>query len=379
MWIYFFSFISCYIIGISKQRHIRYVEFALLLWLAIFLCSGFMCGSDWRGYETMYNEMNLDNYFYGYFAEPGFYVYLSFFKFLNFNFWDVALISKLSCFFIVVRFFKKYLKNDVLLGMMYFLPWYAFYLFIDCPMRNMMAISIFLLSIPALLERRFLHYLLVIMLATTFHVSASVFILLYFFSGKVISNKLSIFLFLIINFLFASRIVITKMASLLFGGIPYLNSKIENYLLDNSEFASGRILSMGMIIHLIFLFLLLWKKKHIVEFIHGNVIFNFSLFYLLLYRLATTVEIFSRFQLYLAPFFCVALILISKSFNFRNRLLYITYLLCISFIGSLKIFSDYRYIPYTSYLPYLLNKNYPSFEYRDAYNFRNSPYADKKQ
>lgn len=378
MWIYLSSFLSCYIVGISKQRNVRVVEFLLLFFLAIFLCSGFMCGSDWRNYEIMYNDIDLDNYFFGYFAEPGFYVYLSIFKFFNFDFWDVVLITKLTCFCIIVHFLKKRLCNDVLIGLMYFLPWYAFYLFIDCPMRNLMAISIFLLAVPFLLKRKFLSYLLVMIIAANFHVSAIVFILLYFVGEKGISNKKSVFLFLIINFVFASRAVVIKVVSILFGGVPYLSTKVESYLLENNEFAAGRIISFGMIIHLIFLFLLLWKRKSIEEAEHGGVIFNFALFYLLLYRLATTIEVFGRFQLYLAPFFCIALVLIARSFNFQNRLLFVTYLLCISFVGSIKIFSDYRYIPYTSYLPYILEKDYPSFEYRDAYNFKNSPYAVRK-
>lgn len=377
MIIYLFSFFICYLLGISKQRNNRRIEKTLFIFITLFLCTGFMCGSDWRSYESMYNDINIDNYGYDYYAEPGFYAFMAFFKYLNVDFWHLAVLTKILCFVVFLRFLKKCLNDNALLGLMYFIPWYGFYLFIDCPMRNMMSITIFLFSLPYLINRRFLHYFALIVIATTFHVSAFLFLFLYFFAMKKQSTLFWIVTFAIVYIFFSSRTFIIWFSSLLFSGIPYVATKIEAYLLDDNVFAQGRFFSLGMLIHLCFFILLLYLRKFVEQKENGILIFNLAIIYLLFYRLAITIEIFMRFQLYLAPCFCIALIRIAESFTLKNRLLYITYLLCIASIGSLKIFSDYRYIPYTSYIPYFFQGDYPSFEYRSEYNYRYSPYAYK--
>lgn len=375
MAIYFVSFFCCYLVGISKQRNNALIRSGLVLFLALFLCSGFMCGSDWRSYEQMYYEIDFHNYFANYFSEPGFYIYMSIFRWLNWDFWDVSLITKLGCFFIMVKCLKQYLAGDVFIGLMYFLPWYAFYLFIDCPMRNLMAIAVFIVAFQYLIRRQFVKYLFFIVLSTSFHFTAFIFIFLYWGIQRKWSTPICVCAFLIVNIFLSSKSVVINLSSLLFGGIPYIAGKMEGYLLDENEYAGGHLFSLGMIVHLLFFILLLYKRDFIEKGKNGCFIFNLAICYLLLYRLATTVEIFGRFQLYLSPFFCISIVYIARSFAYKTRMLYVAYLLCLSMISSQKIFSDYRYIPYSTYLPYILDKNYPSFEERDAYNFKYSPYV----
>ena len=50
------------------------------------------------------------------------------------------------------------------------------------------------------------------------------------------------------------------------------------------------------------------------------------------------------------------------------------FLLVLAIIGYSRIFSTYRYIPYTNYLTYALKGEFPSYSYRSAYNHNNSPY-----
>lgn len=378
MFVYLFSFLSCYVVGISKQRYIKSVENFLLIFLALFLCSGFMCGSDWRGYELIYNEIDFNNYFYNYFAEPGFYIYLSIFKLVNFDFWDVSLITKLLCYVSFIRLFRKILGNDILLCLMCFIPWSAFYLFIDCPMRNLIAISIFLLSIPYLIERNFIKYCLLIILASTFHFSALIYLFVFFIGKNAISNRLAVALVLVVNILFISKDLTVYIVSFICADIPYVGAKVEYYLIGNSEFAQGRVLSIGLLMQIVYFTLLMWKKRYVTQAVYGNIVFNFSMIYIMLYRLSVTIEIFSRFQLYVAPLFFVAIILVANSFAHTSRLLYITYILCTSlFVGYKKITHDERFIPYSTYIPYILTKDYPSYEYRDSFNYNNSPYANQ--
>lgn len=377
MAIYFLSFFSCYLIGISKQRNNAFIRNGLILFLALFLCSGFMCGSDWRSYELMYYEIDFHNYFANYFSEPGFYIYMSIFRWLNWDFWNMSLLTKIFSFTIIIKCLKHYLADDLFVGLMYFLPWYAFYLFIDCPMRNLMAIAVFIVGFKYLVNRQFIKYLFIILLSASFHFTAFIFLFLYWCINKKWSTLFCVLAFLIVNIVLASNSVLEGLISWAFGGIPYVAGKIDGYLVNDNEFAQGRLFSLGMIVHFFFFILLLCKRKFIEGNESGTQIFNLAICYLLLYRLATTVEIFARFQLYLSPFFCISIVYIARTFAYKTRMLYVAYLLCLAIVSSQKIFSDYRYIPYTTYLPYILDKNYPSFEERDAYNHRYSPYAEE--
>lgn len=376
MGIYLLSYFCCYIIGLSRQRRNKLIEYIILFFLVFFLCTGFMCGSDWRVYETMYNSIDFDNFGKNYYAEWGFYIYMSAFKFLDIDFWIFAILTKAVCLLIIIYYLKRCLENDVLLGLMYFVPWYGFYLFIDCPMRNMIAVSIFLLSIQYIIKRNIIKYLILSMIAISFHTTAIVLIPIYFLN-KRFSLSFCIIIFLIVNIIFISRDNIINIGLYLFSNIPYIASKIEGYMLGGSVYAEGRDFSWGMLIHLAFFILILCKRKCIEKGRNGILIFNLAIVYLLFYRLAITIEIFMRFQLYASPFFCIALIRIAQTMPLKLKVAYVTYLLCVSSIGSLRIFADSRYIPYTSYIPYMLQGNYPSFEYRSLYNYEHSPYSYK--
>ena len=373
--LYLASFIICYIVGISKQSGNANIRRLVFFIVAIFLCSGFMCGSDWRSYELIYNSIGTVNSGIGYFAEPGFYAYLSLFSFLGIDFWDLTLFTKLLCFTIMYRTMYNYMQDKIFLCMMYFIPWYGFYLFIDCPMRNMLAVSIFLLAIPYLKSRKFFKYLLLIVLATLFHFSAFIYILLYFFSYKHISNTIFIILYVIVNLLFASRDITISVISLIFGNITYVAGKLDSYIHGGNIYAAGRIFSFGMLLHLLYFILILYNRKRLEKLKNGNFIINIAILYLLLYRVAGTIEIFMRFLLFLSPFFCIALVRCGSIFKINSRKLYYTFLLFMALVGAQRIFMDYRYIPYTSYLPYFVKREYPSYEYRTMYNHIHSPYT----
>lgn len=167
----------------------------------------------------------------------------------------------------------------------------------------------------------------------------------------------------------------TNVLSSLFGNLPYVSAKIQGYLLDESEAAAGgSLFSLGMLIQLVFFILLIWKRQVIERHKNGIFIFNFAMIYQLFYRIALTIELFSRFQLFTSVFFCIALIMLLQAFKPSSQKLYLVYLLCIASVGTTKLFADNRYIPYTSYIPYMFQTEQPSYEYRSQYNYMHSPY-----
>ena len=77
-----------------------------------------MCGSDWRGYEIMYNRIDLDNLFSDYYAEPGYYIYMLGFKYLKIDFWIFFIFTKVVVFFIIVKALIKYSDKEKYIAFM---------------------------------------------------------------------------------------------------------------------------------------------------------------------------------------------------------------------------------------------------------------------
>jgi len=61
-------------------------------------------------------------------------------------------------------------------------------------------------------------------------------------------------------------------------------------------------------------------------------------------------------------------------FNLRSKIIYTLYLLLLAFVGSNRIYADFRYIPYSNYLEYVIKGYFPSYNERDNYNLKHSPY-----
>ena len=82
-----FIYIVTFLLGIllDNIRVHRNVRRAFIVWLYIFLCFGYMTGSDWRAYELQYQFV--DYYYLNVTYEKGFYALFYFVKKRNFALW----------------------------------------------------------------------------------------------------------------------------------------------------------------------------------------------------------------------------------------------------------------------------------------------------
>lgn len=380
MEIYFLSIFICFFSGICKQLKDNKIWFLIVIaFLCIFLCFGYMCGSDWRNYEEMYENIDIYSLFSTCSVEPGYYVYMLPFKLLNISFWNFFIFTKIIVFYIIFSSIIKFTEEYIYLVFMFFVTWYGFYLFIDNPMRNLIAIAICMLAIKPLIERKCWKYFLIILIAISFHISAIIMIPVYFYFTKKISSKVYIIVFILVYILFASSDLFWGLISKLFGWIPYIHLKIESYTLgEHFQYAQGRFFSLGTIVHVLFFILIMYYRKKIEILKNGVLMFNAAILYLLFYRVAVTVEIFGRILFYFCIFYTIIITYLITIFEFKSRTIYIFYLLFLSIISTTKIFADFRYIPYTNYITYFIKGEYPSYEERSEYNYINSPYAEKE-
>ena len=196
MFIYLFSFIFCLIshhfADEAKNKVIKYaLVFTPLIWLA--LVAGFRdfgVGTDTEYYSEeyfkdasrardIYDILNNDN------------IHISNKGYLFLNFIGVHMMSDIfiewflteflifiSTYVAVLKLKSKYRISLLLFSLLYLFAFYNVSLNI---MRQMCAISICLLSFAYYLEEKKLVSLLYLLLATTFHTSASIFVFVFFY------------------------------------------------------------------------------------------------------------------------------------------------------------------------------------------------------
>ena len=125
--------------------------------------------------------------------------------------------------------------------------------------------------------------------------------------------------------------------------------------------------------------LMLCYRERITEQIGGDkgrFVFNAAMVYFLLLRLAMTVNMFVRFQLYFSVFLAIATGILIVSFEYRSRVAFIGILCLVSlYICTDKITGSARYVPYSNYVVYSLKGEHPSYSIRYYYNIKHSPYT----
>ena len=350
------------------------------IYLCLFYCFGYMTGSDWKAYEDIYNNgIDFNRLFYGYSKEPGYYVYMLLFRVLGVGFWPFFIFTKTVIFLVIYKTIFDFCKESGYVALMYFLPLSGMYLLIDNPMRNCIAIAIFIVAVRFVIEHQFWKFLLCMLLAASFHFSALIIILFYPLLNHNIKTWVYVFLFVVINIFFIDRDFLIGILISLLGKTPFVQDKVVTYLLMDSVFAQGKLFSFGMIWQTGLFVLMLCYRERIVERIGGAkglFVFNSVMVYMLLLRFAMTIRMFVRFQLYFSVFVARAVGLLLISFEYKSRLAYWSILCLVSlYMCTDKITGSARYVPYSNYIVYSIKGENPSYSTRYYYNIKHSPYT----
>ena len=109
MFFYILSIFWCFFSFIFKRLRTSSRWYLLTMsMLCVFLCFGYMTGSDWRSYEPMYDNVSIDNLFYDYYWEPGYYIWMLLFKVFHLNFWFFFITTKVLVFLAFLHTINKY-------------------------------------------------------------------------------------------------------------------------------------------------------------------------------------------------------------------------------------------------------------------------------
>jgi hypothetical protein len=166
--------------------------------------------TDWQVYYSLYkkssslfdglSKMNQfvkewsDNFPY---LERGFLIYLIICKTISQNYFFLQVISFIIDFFVLFCFFKKYIPRYVMFGFLFFFLFSGINIEFNL-LRNAKSIMIFLLSIEYIYKKNIVIYFLLIFFASMFHISALLYLPLYFFINKKF-HKIPVFIIFVVG------------------------------------------------------------------------------------------------------------------------------------------------------------------------------------
>ena len=351
----------------------------LLVIVGIFLCMGYMTGSDWRQYELIYETITLSNFHIDVKGYEYLYPILQLvFKSLGFTFWQFFIIIKLICYFVTIKTLKKYSQNNYTWGLLVFYAVFALDAYIDNPMRNLIASVIFLFSLKYLLSNKLVKYVIMLIIASSFHMSALLLIPIYFIR-KIKLKKTAIIISLTVLFLIAivgQSSFRDFLVQFIWGNSNFISDRFVSSYLHESFYEDNKsVISGGFIIHSIMFILIFLKNEEIQKQKYGILIFNLTFIYMIVYIISFSIWIFFRMRLFFFIPFCISIsyipVLMKK---WHSKLFSISIIIIMSFFTMYSTITEsYKYIPYTNHISYLF-KNKPDYYERSNYNFVNSPY-----
>ena len=379
MQVYLLILLICLIPNSSVQNRVARLRPIVIFIVGIFLCFGYMTGSDWRAYEQAYDSLDPRDPFVGAGQEYGYLLYMSLFRAMSVDFWTFFILTKVMAYLVIVRYLLKLKSDHINLAFALFVSMYGLSLFIDNPMRMLIAAAIYSFAFRCIEERRPATYLGFVGIASAFHITTLALAPLYWLTRRRLSVWSVVLFYVAANVLLWTLDGPLREIFKIDTGIDYIDMRTNYYFGDSSfgtVYSENRVLSLGLIIRFI-LFALFVMSKNGVERKYGHVFFNLVLFAFVSHRLAISVPIFGRFEFYLCVPFCIAMVEIGKSMSKELEYPYYGAVALLAASAMMAIVTyDYKYIPYSNYLSYCLDDPKPSFEERSWHNFVNSPYAN---
>lgn len=365
LFLYFFFFLGGFLIDFKvKKKNIVRKWFVFFLY--VFLCFGYMTGSDWRGYEMEYNysQDTLDTARY----EMGFYVLFDLLHKVVHDFWIALALLKCIYLHSVIKVLKK-LTDKWLAAISLLMPIGLLFMLIDNPLRFMVANIFVNFSIYFFLSGNKWLSLLSMVAAPLFQVTTIIvfpFFLLTLMGKKIVNiNKyvlIILYIFVTIIFAFPSAITskiedISLWMELLFNSRSY-----SSYFVNNNN----EVFTIGSALKAIVAIIVLYNKDKILS--NGKYSLEICLFtivYLMLDRVLVIIPSGFRLAIPFSLFFVAGLLLIIVQQKIFFKRCFIPFLYFLTLTSSLT--RGYVYIPYSNSIYYIITEHKPYSE-REKHN-----------
>jgi hypothetical protein len=308
--------------------------------------------TDWANYLPWYKEIpsffngwdNIENFlFEGKYQswEKGFNIYGILCKTFSSNYFFFQFISSFIDIIILYYFFKTYIPNRIVLGFIFFFLFNGLQIEINL-IRNSKAIMLFLISIKYIEKRKVLFYFLFNLVGCLFHISAVIYLPLYFILNKKIPKIVVLFVFFIGNILFLFSIKwLGVLLTLLSNSGSRLSFLIRVYLLSDLWSSSFGI-SIGFIERTIsfFLFTFFFYEK-LVKIKKENIVF-INCFYIYIFFYLYCSEMLVLIQRLPMLFIFSYWVLYPQIYNLLSSKRKKYFFVILVFYSTLKILSNYH-------------------------------------
>ena len=277
-------------------------------------------GQDYDGYK----DLLINGYFNEYtLKEPGFSVFSNIVYFTELSPVFFFLMMALMTNYLFINSFYRY--NHTFLIIFIYLTGSIFYFNTFNLVRQMAAASLFMFGIRFVENRKFLYYLLCILLAASFHISAIFLIPIYFIVNRVYSNKLLISV-LVFSYI-VGQILKVDLTSFLAQYFTLYYWYFEDEVVVVTE--SGYL---TLFFNLVLILLIFYKKRS--EDVQYKIVFNLFFIGVILYNLMPSFYFIFRFATYFIVFAPIVLPFLEKKFPKRVW----TFILILGF-GAMFIFT----------------------------------------
>lgn len=335
-------YLICMWIELQNKRLTKKRIWIIFLIIPLFILVGFRgidigndTGNYYRIYNTISKESILSNIDYR--MESGYIIIMRFFGFLGCNYLTFQLIVSFFIYFSLGKFLYKYSEN-IAFSILVFIC-LRFMFFTMNIVRQCIAISILFYSVKYIEKKELLKFISIVILASTFHNSAIIFILFYCFSYIRFSlRKATIFslIFIILGTL-ASPIV-----NIFFEGryIGYFDSQYSD--MDGNVAVYLQLLSYILFVLLAYFTNYYKEIGHIKKNFVMRISFTASMLAMYLGFISLNLALLDRLIAYFSVYYIIYLPSLLKYLKRNKIILLIGYCIFIYLFLYFYIITKYR-------------------------------------
>lgn len=347
----------------SKYRKARKY---FIVWLYIFLCFGYMTGSDWRGYEYHYG---IPSSLVRSSGEVGFYNMFYLVSLIFKDFWVGVGFLKCLYLYTYIRLLKQ-LTTNYLSVLSLSMPIFLCFMIINNPLRYMCALILIYVAISFLINKKYLLSVGIIMASCLLHTTALFFLIMipcYIYSRKIANTNSYILVVLFILTLFISSKIgnITNIVAFFMQYTGMLNMKdYSHYMLRNED--GGNFFSIGSFIQILFFIFMVFTKDSLKQKVdNGEVITGMAISYMFLQRFTLMIPTGFRLVIPFGIFYCLYVVMLKKI----NKRVFLLFMTIITMQFTKTLYDSYVYIPYSNSIPYIIT-GHEEYNVRSMYNIK---------